>query len=115
MSKPNLSRAIQDKLKWTRVRQKAWRDKPDHMEAIRVRATQRAATSKARNHLALIRNLSTLPASLSTDELQAIVKAASTYRGTYHSFQNRLRRHGLMRYDAASGRWLNLCHVFLVA
>lgn len=114
MSKPNLSRAIQDKLKWTRVRQRAWRDKPDHMEAIRVRATERASVSRARKHLALIRNLSTLAASLSTEELQAIVKA-STYRGTYHSFQNRLRRHGLMRYDAASGRWLNLCHVFPVA
>jgi hypothetical protein len=84
------------------------------MEGIRVTATKNAAKKKTDNNLTLIRNLSTLAASLSTDELQAIVKA-STYRGTYHSFQNRLRRHGLMRYDAASGRWLNLCHVFPVA
>ncbi|MEY4403626.1 MAG: hypothetical protein RIR91_1661 [Verrucomicrobiota bacterium] len=108
MLKPKLSEAKLRKLEWTRVRQKAWREKPDHMEAIRVRATNAAAAKKQRRIQNLIAALSTLPAAMTTDELRDAV-TKSNYRGKFHSMTNRLRRHGLMLYDAAAGVWVNQC------
>jgi len=108
MPKPELKKAVLVKFQWTRVRQKAWREKPDHMEAIRVRATQSAANAKARNLQRLIHTLGACPATLTTDDLRAMV-TNSNYKGTFHSMTNKLRRHRLMSYDAAAAVWVNHC------
>ena len=55
----------------TRRRQKAWRERREHMENIRQRAVARAAQVRRENHAALISRLATLPATLTKEELLA--------------------------------------------
>jgi two-component sensor histidine kinase len=94
----------------TRRRQKAWRERREHMEGIRQRAVARAAQVRRENNAALISRLATLPAEVSTDELRAFIDGK--YPGTYNSFCNRLRKHGMMTFDPFKGEfgvWVNHC------
>lgn len=91
----------------TRRRQKAWRERREHMEGIRQRAVARAAQVRRENHAALIARLATLPATLTTDELRAYIDGK--YAGRPSSFFDRLRRHRLMTYDVIAGHWVNHC------
>ena len=100
-------KTILQRLALTRNRQKAWREKPDHMETIRQRASARAAQVRRENHAALIARLGALPATMTTDDLLAFIEGK--YPGKPSSFFNRLRRHRLMTYDAAAGVWVNHC------
>lgn len=110
--KKDLSRKVLNRLALTRVRQKAWREKPARMEQIRQRATAKAAAQRHANHAALVARLSDLPAALTTDQVLAFIDGI--YRGKPKSFFNRLRRHGLMAYDYQADVWVNHCHVFPV-
>jgi cell division protein ZapA (FtsZ GTPase activity inhibitor) len=94
-------------LELTRRRQKAWRERREHMEGIRQRAVARAAQVRHDNHAALISRLATLPATLTTDELKAYIDGK--YKGRPTSFFDRLRRHRLMTYDVVAGHWVNHC------
>jgi cell division protein ZapA (FtsZ GTPase activity inhibitor) len=94
-------------LELTRRRQKAWRERREHMEGIRQRAIARAAEVRRENHAALIARLATLPATLTTDELKAYIEGK--YKGRPTSFFDRLRRHRLMTYDVVAGHWVNHC------
>jgi hypothetical protein len=94
----------------TRRRQKAWRERREHMEGIRQRAVARAAEIRRENNAALIARLATLPATLTKEELLAFID--DKYSGTYNSFCNRLRKHGMMTYDpflGEFGAWVNHC------
>ena len=101
------SKTILHRFAVTRGRQKAWREKPDHMEAARRKATAKAAANRHANHAALVARLADLPATLTTEELQAFI--VEKYRGVPKSFLNRLRRHNLMAYDPVQDRWVNHC------
>jgi hypothetical protein len=94
----------------TRRRQKAWRERREHMEGIRQRAVAKAAQVRRDNHAALISRLATLPATLTKKEMLAFLDGK--YSGTYNSFCNRLRKHGMMTYDPFKGEfgaWVNHC------
>lgn len=110
--KKDLSRKVLNRLALTRLRQKAWREKPARMEEIRQRATAKAAARRHANHAALIARLADLPAAMTTDQVLAYIDGR--YRGKPKSFFNRLRRHGLMAYDYHADVWVNHCHVFPV-
>lgn len=98
---------ILKRLALTRLRQKAWREKRDHMETIRKRAVANAAQARRDNHAALISRLASMPATMTTDELKAYIDGK--YPGRPSSFFDRLRRHRLMLYNADAGVWVNLC------
>lgn len=94
----------------TRRRQKAWRERREHMEGIRQRAIARAAEVRRENNAALVARLALLPAEISTPDLKAYI--AGKYKGTFNSFCNRVRKHGMMTYDPFRGEygmWVNLC------
>ena len=104
------SKTILKMLELRRRRQKAWRERREHMEGIRQRAVARAAQVRRDNHAALIARLATLPATLTKEELLAFLDGK--YAGTYESFCGRLRRHKLMTYDpflGEFGAWVNHC------
>ena len=98
------------KLHLTRDRQKAWRERPDHMEGIRQRATAKAKAIKDQKNLNLIAVLSTLPERLTPTELRELFLTGycRDKQVTEESFFIRVKRRGLMSYDPASGLWLNL-------
>jgi len=88
-------------------RRKAWKEKPEHMEAIRQRATKAAKTVRERKHQLLVHRLRTLPAEIQTDQLRVLILDIYPKRFCFRSFTNRVRKHGLMSYDAILGVWVN--------
>ena len=65
--------AVLAKLQMTRWRQKAWRDRPEHMEAIRQRATARAK-AKRDDQIGLLRvYLADLPERMTGPELDDLI------------------------------------------
>lgn len=105
--------AVLAKLQMTRWRQKAWRDKPEVMEAIRQRATIRAKEVKDDQIRLLRLYIADLPDRMTGPELdQLLVKEYAEQRKvTKASFFRRVKRHGLLVYDATTGHWQNLCRV----
>lgn len=105
-----LRQAILFKLQMTRWRQKAWREKPDHMEAIRKRATEQAKTVKEGKHLRLVEDLKALPDRMTTQELDDLfLTSYLTHKQvTRDSFFKRVKRRNVLAYDPADGRWVNL-------
>jgi hypothetical protein len=112
MTKPNRTTArrgwVLRKLALTRVRQKAWRDNPTRMEAIRQKATDEAKAVKERKDMALRHIIGTWPAKMTSAELKAIVQQTLDYDGRYSSLTYRFSRKGMLRYDV-DGFWHNLC------
>lgn len=88
-------------------RRKAWKEKPEHMEAIRQRATKAAKTVKERKHQLLVSRLRALPAEIQTEQLRVLILDIYPRRFSFRSFINRVRRHNLMTYDAILGLWVN--------
>ena len=114
MTKPNRTTArrgwVLRKLALTRIRQKAWRDQPEKMEAIRRKATEEAKTVKERKDMALRQIISTWPAKMSAAELKDIAEQSLEYDGRYSSLTYRFTRKGMLRFEA-DGFWHNLCHL----
>ena len=94
----------------TRARQKAWRERPDHMEQIRKRATDRAKTIKEGKNIRFTEALKALPETMTTQELHDLFLTAylSSKQVTKDSFFKRVKRRGLLAYDPAQSVWLNL-------
>ena len=83
------------------------------MEMIRQRATDRAKQIKDIKHRNLINLVNQWPAMIHSDELVSLIQALnySDKRGKRMqtaSMINRLRRKGLISYDAGLGIWKNL-------
>ena len=106
-NRPNLPASVRAKFYLANRRRKAWKEKPEHMEAIRQRATKAAKTGKERKHQLLVHRLRTLPAEIQTDQLRVLALDIYPKRFAFRSFINRVRRHGLMSYDAILGLWVN--------
>ena len=96
------------KLALTRSRQKAWREQPEKMEAIRRQATMEAKAVRGRNNDHLRAILRGWPEKMSPGELKQLVEQRLDYSGKYSSLTYRLNRCGLLRFDA-DGYWHNLC------
>lgn len=105
--------AILFKLQMTRWRQKAWREKPDHMEAIRKRATDQAKIVKDGKHLRLVQDLEALPDRMTHQELDDLfLNSYLTHKQvTRDSFFKRVKRRNVLAFDPADGCWVNLTRV----
>jgi hypothetical protein len=114
MTKPNRTKArrgwVLRKLSLTRLRQKAWREQPEKMEAIRRKATEEAKTVKDGKDMALRQIISTWPAKMTAAELRDIVERTLDYDGRYSSLTYRFTRKKMLRFDV-DGYWHNLCHL----
>ena len=94
---------------------KVWKEKPEMMELIRQRATIRAKQIKDLKHRNLVNHISNWPAKITTEELQNLISELNytDKQGTRmltSSMINRLRRKGLVKYDAGLGLWINLTY-----
>lgn len=98
------------KLSLTRLRQKAWREQPEKMEAIRRQATEEAKAVKERNNQGLRQIVATWPERMTAGELKAIVERDIDYDGKYSSLTYRFTRCKMLRFDA-DGTWHNLCRL----
>ena len=113
MPNPNRRRAVPASvaqgLSLTRARQKAWRERPEHMEAIRKRATDQAKAVKEGKHLRLVQDLKALPDRMTHQELDELfLKSYLTHKQvTRDSFFKRVKRRGLLTYNPADGCWYN--------
>ena len=114
MTKPNRTTArrgwVLRKLALTRLRQKAWREHPDKMEAIRRQATEEAKAVKERKDHLLRMVISTWPEKMTAAELKQIVEQSLDYSGRYSSLTYRFTRKGMLRFDT-DGFWHNLCRL----
>lgn len=114
MTKPNRTTArrgwVLRKLSLTRLRQKAWREQPERMEAIRRQATEEAKTVKERKDMALRQIIATWPAKMTAAELKDIVEQTLDYDGRYSSLTYRFSRKAMLRFET-DGYWHNLCHL----
>lgn len=114
MTKPNRTTArrgwVLRKLALTRARQKAWREHPEKMEAIRKQATEKAKTVREGNNERLRLIVGTWPEKMTTEELRTNVEQYLDYEGKYSSLTYRFSRCGLLRFEA-DGLWHNLCHL----
>lgn len=97
--------AIATMRRWSKL----WKTAPETMEAFRSKATAKAAEKKHAKHLSLVNLLATWPETMTTEDLQLMAQSVIPADMNVRSFYNRLRRHDLVRFDAASMRWLNLC------
>ena len=95
----------------TRWRQKAWRDKPDHMEGIRQRATAKAKAVKDEKRQRLMGYLKELPDRMTVDELMNQIGSEYCRQRevTKAAFFRLIRKHGLLSYDPKDGLWMNNC------
>ena len=111
MPNPKLKDTVLFKLQMTRWRQKAWRDKPELMEAIRCRAVNRAKAIKDEKRQKLKGYLSELPDKVTTDELMALIgdEYCQARKVKKMSFFQHIRNHSLLSYDALTGYWINNC------
>ena len=95
----------------TRWRQKAWREKPEVMEAIRQRAINKAKAVKDDRRQRLKGYIQELPGKVTTDELMKLIgdDYCQQRKVKKRSFIHHIRRHALMSYDALTGYWINNC------
>lgn len=98
------------KMHMTRVRQKAWREMPEKMEAIRVIATQTASQRRSETDAALRELVSTWPQTMSPTQLKDSVTSDIGYTGLYSSLTYRFSRKLMLEF-LADGLWHNLCHL----
>jgi len=104
---PMIPRKVQAAFTLANRRRKAWKEKPEHMEAIRQRATKAAKAVREGKHQLLVQRLRSLPAEITTDNLRKAAADIYPRRFAFRSFVNRVRRHGLLTYDAVLGVWVN--------
>lgn len=96
------------KLALTRSRQKAWREHPEKMEAIRRQATAEAQAVRERNNDHLRNILRGWPEKMSPADLKQLVGEWLDYSGKYSSLTYRMTRCKLLRFEV-DGYWHNLC------
>jgi len=107
-TRPNrLPPAVRGAFNLANRRRKAWKERPEHMEAIRQRATKAAKTGKERKHQLLVSRLRQLPREIQTQDLKTYARDIYPARFAFRSFVNRVRRHGLLSYDVILGVWVN--------
>ena len=104
---PMIPRKVQAAFTLANRRRKAWKEKPEHMEAIRQRATKAAKAVREGKHQLLVQRLRSLPAEITSDNLRKFADDIYPRRFAFRSFVNRVRRHGLLTYDAVLGVWVN--------
>lgn len=105
----NLPKAVRQRFNLANRRRKAWKERPDHMESIRQRATKAAKAVREGKHQLLVHRLSLLPAEIPADDLKALVQGIYPARFSHKSFLNRIRRHNLLAYDPFLHLWVNRC------
>ena len=104
------------KLPWkffiANTRKKLWKEQPERMETIRQNATDRAKQIKDDKHRNLVRHLFNWPEEITSNELKQLIDGLNYQdkqgnRMLTLSMINRLRRKGLIVYDAGLGLWKN--------
>jgi hypothetical protein len=98
------------KLSLTRLRQKAWREQPEKMERIRVKAIAAAKAVKEQKNLRIREAMTTWPSTFDTATLREYILKDFTYKGKVSSLIWRMRRHGMMEFRE-DGLWHNLCNL----
>lgn len=93
---------------WSAVRYKAWKEKPEKMEAARVEATKQAAKKKHDKNDGLRQVLAGWPPVLSCSQLRERIAADIAYKGKPSSLIWRMRRHGMLTFRE-DGNWVNAC------
>lgn len=101
---------LADRRRWTEIRRLAWKTMPEKMEAIRVRATVRAAQMKTMKNESIRQVMAYWPASLTTCELREYIRQDIDYRGKTTSLIYRLRRNSLVEFKT-DGLWHNLARL----
>jgi len=114
MTKPDRTNArrawVLRKLALTRMRQKAWREQPVKMEAIRRQATLESKAVRVKKNEQLRSMIATWPKTMTPPELKQLVSANLEYAKRYSSLTYRFTRCGLLRFGE-DGLWHNLCHL----
>jgi len=110
MKKRKRLSGIAFKLQMTRWRQKAWRDNPTHMEAIRCRAIKNAAYNRKTKHIILIDVVSLWPKLMTPKEFKIQCLGIYPAELNVRSLVNRLTRHNLVAYDPSRALWVNRCN-----
>jgi hypothetical protein len=98
------------RLALTRRRQKAWRERPEHMEAIRQKATAKARTKKQEDTQLLRSYFSELPSQMTRSEVFELIGKdyCKERKVSEQAFWQQVRNHRILSYDAALGLWVNL-------
>lgn len=102
------SRWVNRQLQLTRSRQKAWREQPERMEAIRKQATAEAKRQRQIRDEGLRQVIALWPASMTANELKDLVARDIEYDGRYSSLTYRFTRKAMLWFGA-DGFWHNLC------
>lgn len=112
--KSNCPPSILVRLALTRRRQKAWRERPDHMEGIRQRATAKAKAVKKQARERLRGYFTKLPKEMTKTEVWTMIgeEYCRQRKVTEQAFWQQVRNHGLLTYQQTNGLWLNRCLIF---
>ena len=108
MGNLNRRRAVLVKLQWTRIRQKAWREKRPTMEAALDRAQKQAKENKKAKDDALRTMIAGWPKTISPKELKDLVHRDIDYPKRYSSLVYRFTRKHMLEFKP-DGLWHNLC------
>lgn len=104
---PRQLRYLSTKREWTKIRLKAWREMPEHMEAARRAATKEASRKKRAKNDAIRQAVAHWPAVLTTDQLREHIAQELEYTGKITSLIYRMRRHGIITFGL-DGNWHRL-------
>jgi hypothetical protein len=110
-------RKLNNRYRLSNIRKKLWKDKPEQMEAIRIRAIARAKQIKDEKYQRLFIFLQGWPKEITPEQLKQLINDEinlTNKRGKQmhlRSFINKLTRRQLLRYDAGLGKWINLTHL----
>ena len=108
MGNLNRRRAVLVKLQWTRIRQKAWREKRPTMEAALAEAQKQAKENKKAKDDALRTMIAGWPKTISPKELKDLVQRDIEYTKRYSSLVYRFTRKRMLEFKP-DGLWHNLC------
>lgn len=106
---PNDSRRqkMLTRLKWTRIRQKAWREKPEKMRAALAKATEQARRSRHELNDILRSIVAEMPMTMTPEELKEQARLRINYSRKHTSLVYRMRRLGFIDFRE-DGLWHNL-------
>lgn len=106
MSNPNRKRAVLVKFAWTRIRQKAWREKRPTMEAAQAKAVEQARENKQAIDEALRVTIAGWPQTMTPKELKELVRRDIDYTKRYSSLVYRFSRRKMLEFKP-DGLWHN--------
>jgi hypothetical protein len=101
---PRVLAYLAAKRRWTKIRLKAWREMPEHMEAARRAATKEASRKKRAKNDAIRQAIAHWPTTLTTHELREHIAQTLDYSGKVSSLIWRMRRHGMISFGL-DGLW----------